>query len=514
MAKYITVVLCALVLPVCYSAKILAIFPMAIPSHYILGNALLRGLAEAGHDVTMISPFSEKKPPKKGSWRDVVLTGFIEKHEERMSAVTKYLSDSVPPVASAIAMPLLSVSLTEDILTHKNVRQLIESGEKFDVVIFGQFLDDAVKAFSNLFNAHLVVFSSISTNTMINEFVGNPSLPSFAPEFFSNYPPKMSFLERVTNTLNKVAFTLALHLYSYPKHAALAQKYISESIDFNQILYNTSLVLLNSHPSISTPLPRVPCMVEIGGFHIKPPKKLPEDLQSFLDNSTEGVIYMSMGSHMKSKDLPVEKREALLKTFSNLKQKVLWKWEDDVLPGQPPNVKLGKWLPQQDILAHPNVKVFITHGGLLSTTETVYHGVPIVAIPLMGDQKMNAYGAEVAGYAKIVHLSELTESKMSSTLNEVLSNPKYRNEVQRRSQIMRDRQVHPLDEAIYWVEYVIRHNGAKHLRVAYLDLAWYQYYLLDVIAFILAVIVVTYLLLRTVLRYVLRKCRSRKVKSD
>lgn len=57
-----------------------------------------------------------------------------------------------------------------------------------------------------------------------------------------------------------------------------------------------------------------------------------------------------MGSNLKSQNLPIEKREAILKAFSKRKEKVLWKWEDDVLPGQPPNVKLGKWLPQQDIL--------------------------------------------------------------------------------------------------------------------------------------------------------------------
>lgn len=45
-----------------------------------------------------------------------------------------------------------------------------------------------------------------------------------------------------------------------------------------------------------------------------------------------------------------------------------------------------------------------------------------------------------------------------------------------------------LDKAVYWVEYVIRHKGAYHLRSAAVDLKWYQYYLLDVIAFVIFII--------------------------
>jgi glucuronosyltransferase len=62
------------------------------------------------------------------------------------------------------------------------------------------------------------------------------------------------------------------------------------------------------------------------------------------------VIYFSLGSNTRSDHLPEQKRLAFLEAFSELPQKVLWKWESDVLPGQPSNVKLGKWLPQQDIL--------------------------------------------------------------------------------------------------------------------------------------------------------------------
>jgi UDP:flavonoid glycosyltransferase YjiC (YdhE family) len=140
------------------------------------------------------------------------------------------------------------------------------------------------------------------------------------------------------------------NFYVLPKHRQLVRKYLPNGPDLNEILYNASVVFVNSHHSTNDPVPYVPNMIDIGGFHVKPPKKLPRDLQEFLDDAENGVIYFSLGSNIKCSDLPPEKLEAFLNTFSKLKQKVLWKWETDVLPGKPTNVKLGKWLPQQDIL--------------------------------------------------------------------------------------------------------------------------------------------------------------------
>jgi glucuronosyltransferase len=57
-----------------------------------------------------------------------------------------------------------------------------------------------------------------------------------------------------------------------------------------------------------------------------------------------------MGSILQSSSLPETMTKSFLEAFSKLEQKVLWKWETDTLPGQPTNVKLGKWLPQSDIL--------------------------------------------------------------------------------------------------------------------------------------------------------------------
>lgn len=55
---------------------------------------------------------------------------------------------------------------------------------------------------------------------------------------------------------------------------------------------------------------------------------------------------------------------------------------------------------------------------------------------------------------------------------------------------LKDRQSPPLQEACDWIEYVLRHGGAKHLRPQVFNIPWYQYYLLDVTAFLVAVVTV------------------------
>jgi glucuronosyltransferase len=80
-----------------------------------------------------------------------------------------------------------------------------------------------------------------------------------------------------------------------------------------------------------------------------------------LDDASDGVIYFSMGSNLKSSDLPDYKRDALLQAFSELKQQVLWKWETDSLPRQPKNVRVGRWFPQADILGKTMTKLAFYH---------------------------------------------------------------------------------------------------------------------------------------------------------
>jgi glucuronosyltransferase len=93
----------------------------------------------------------------------------------------------------------------------------------------------------------------------------------------------------------------------------------------------------------------------------------------------------------------------------------------------------------------------------------------------------------------------------------------YRENAKRLSSVYRDRPMSALDTAIFWTEYVIRHKGAPHLRPAVLDLAWYQYLLLDVLAFIglcaATAIFIAYVITRKLFR-LLNSYSRRKTKQN
>ena len=106
------------------------------------------------------------------------------------------------------------------------------------------------------------------------------------------------------------------------------------------------------------------------------------------DAGPDGVIYVSFGSVLKASVMSDDKRKIMLGAFGKLKQKVLWKWETEVMDDKPSNVMLHKWLPQQDVLGHPNVKLFVSHGGQSSFQETICHQTPAVSNDILTHPKL------------------------------------------------------------------------------------------------------------------------------
>lgn len=334
---------------------------------------------------------------------------------------------------------------------------------------------------------------------------------SYVPHPYSDYTEVMTFADRLGNTFINRVEDIIYSLIHLPNQKRLYNKYFPNAKkSFYEMYKSSAIIFLNNHVSSSSARPYLPNMIEIAGVHVEPVKPLPQVFQEFLDSATDGAILFSMGSIIKGTQWSDEYREAFIKAFGKLKQKVIWKYEADVLPNKPDNVMISSWVPQRDILAHPNIKLFITHGGLLGTTEAVVEGVPVLAIPVFGDQKMNMAKAVARGYGLRLDIENITESETSSFINDILTNPKYAENAKLISRRFIDRPMGPQEAVVYWTEYAVRHKGAPHLKAAGNLLNYIQFHLIDVYAVFTIVGLVILYLNYLILKFILKKLFKKK----
>ncbi|PSN31776.1 UDP-glucuronosyltransferase 3A1, partial [Blattella germanica] len=76
------------------------------------------------------------------------------------------------------------------------------------------------------------------------------------------------------------------------------------------------------------------------------------------------------------------------------------------------------------LAAHPNVRLFISHGGLLSTQETIHRGVPVLGIPIYGDQRLNVAKCISLGFALHLEYDNITKESVVWAIHEIIGNPK------------------------------------------------------------------------------------------
>ncbi|KAJ8930793.1 hypothetical protein NQ314_016370, partial [Rhamnusium bicolor] len=148
------------------------------------------------------------------------------------------------------------------------------------------------------------------------------------------------------------------------------------------------------------------------------------DLQEYLDSAANGVIYFSLGTNVNSGMVPPDMRKVMIDTFKELPYKVLWKFDITIISDLPENVKIVEWLPQQDILRHPNIKVFITQGGLQSMEEAIFSNVPVVGIPFLTDQDGNVKKMARRGFGVYLDKEKLTRESFKEAILEVINNPR------------------------------------------------------------------------------------------
>ncbi|KYN17144.1 UDP-glucuronosyltransferase 2B17 [Trachymyrmex cornetzi] len=214
-----------------------------------------------------------------------------------------------------------------------------------------------------------------------------------------------------------------------------------------------------------------------------------QDVRVFLDGATNGALVISLGTNVKWKSIGLDTIKTVILALSKLKQRILWKLDIDVPFEVPDNLMTVKWIMQKEVLSHQNVRAVWTHGGLLSTQEAIWKGIPIIVMPFFMDQKSNAQILVAKGVGIYLDIKTLSVQTILHAVEEIFYNESYTKNMKQLSSEFRDRQIPPLDLAIWSIEYTVRHpNGTLVTPLKFQS--WIQQNLIDVYVFLLFNIII------------------------
>ena len=380
-------------------------------------------------------------------------------------------------------MRMFKETLDEDRETCREImKSLDEAGREISgIVITAQFGFVCTDILLH-YKVPIIAMSPSGRYNRWTKLLGNPENPAYMPDIILPMLEPLSLQQRIVATVVHCLLDYNLHIRLWEENTNLLEFTGLQLGKWAEVLQTrVDVILQATHHVTHGPAVLAPNTIEIGGVHCREGRPLPPHLQTILDSHEEGVVFLSFGSSIRPSQMSQSQMSVFLETFAQLNYTVIWKWDGEEMAGLPSNVILQSWLPQQDLLAHPNLKVFVTHGGLLSLQESLFHSTPLVGIPLGNDQKPNMMRAERRGYAVMLDWTDLNTVDLLAAINKAATDPDMRREMVRAHQLFVDQPESPQARAVWWVEYVMRNKGAQFLKPSSLLLPSYQYHLLDVL---------------------------------
>ncbi|XP_050395241.1 UDP-glucuronosyltransferase 2B20 isoform X2 [Patella vulgata] len=308
---------------------------------------------------------------------------------------------------------------------------------------------------------------------------GMPFQTNTHPLLAVPYTSDMAYPQRFLNHLATVGFAFSLNVMNvfYQTDIDKLKKYVPADvfhIDKAQLIRQSVLFLENSDTILEYPKATFPNFLRVGGLTTRPTKPLPEELEKFMSQSKNGVVVVSFGSFLKN--APPYLFQKLLKVFQNLNHNVIMAYDKNENYG---NVKTVKWLPQNDVLGHPNTVLFISHCGKNGFFEGFYHGVPIICTPLHADTFSTAIKVK---YHKVGSSADI----LNGDANEILKVIKYtlndenvRKNMKKASAIFHSAPFTPQERAANGIEHVLKFGG-DHLKPVSSKMSLIAHTMLDI----------------------------------
>ncbi|KAL2093392.1 hypothetical protein ACEWY4_010704 [Coilia grayii] len=500
------------------------VFPLD-GSHWVNMKVIIEELRSRGHNITVVRPsdswyIKEESPhyncitiPSPGGFDEeffVTLVNSLLKIRREGKFFLSHIMIHLELMEKILQLHQQVVEMMTIMFEDEALMKSLTDA-KFDVVLTDPGIGGGVFLARRL-NLPLVLNARWTVHGEAHCAIA-PCPLSYVPYPGPELTDKMTFFQRVQNVLTYIFTLLQVTYIVAPHYTPFTKRYFGPDVEYFSLFQEADVWLMRNDFTFDFPRPTMPNVVYMSGFQCKPAKPLPVYLEEFVQSSGEhGVIIMSLGTLVGS--LPSDISEEIAAAFAELPQKVIWRHQGPKPSTLGNNTLLVDWMPQNDLLGHPKTKVFVAHGGTNGVQEAIYHGVPIVGLPLVFDQPDNLFKMVARGTAKVVDIATMDRAVFVEALREVLHEPSYRENMQRLSRIHHDQPMKPLERAIFWIEFVMRNGGAPHLRTQSFRMSWIAYHSVDVIL----TLMMAFLLLLLILFLAIKKCLSvllkKKVKSE
>ncbi|XP_017558421.1 UDP-glucuronosyltransferase 2C1-like isoform X1 [Pygocentrus nattereri] len=490
-------------------------------SHWLNIKVIIEELIARGHTVTIVTHSatpSVKTTQSPGYNVDIIQVPHTKQEiTDHMESFIKYMTNDLQHdniIQAALKIKgIVEIAAEQNQAFCRNLFAREDLLNKWSQEQFELLLTDPMNMCGELLaqklNLPFIISLRFSFGNVMERLCGElPMPPSYVPGITIGYTDQMDFLQRVVNILFNLFQDLLFISVTAIKWDSLYTEVLGKPTTLCDTMGKADIWLIRTYWDFEYPRPFLPNFKFVGGLHCKPAKPLPKEMEEFVQSSgDDGIVVFSLGSMVKN--LTKERANTIAAALGQIPQKVLWRYTGEKPDTLAPNTRLYDWIPQNDLLGHPKTKAFITHGGTNGLYEAIYHGVPMVGIPLFADQPDNLLHMKTKGAAVMLEYNKMQTKDLKDALTEVINNPSYKESMMRLSRIHHDQPMKPLDQAVFWIEFVMRNKGAKHLRVAAHDLTWYQYYCLDVAAFLLSIVaLVTFIFVKSC-AWLFRKCCRR-----
>uniref|UniRef100_A0A8R1HWD0 UDP-glucuronosyltransferase n=1 Tax=Caenorhabditis japonica TaxID=281687 RepID=A0A8R1HWD0_CAEJA len=511
MSFRISWLLCLLVATT-FGHKILVFSPTASKSHMISQGRIAEELALAGHEVVNLEPdfldITDQFVPCK-TCRRWPITGL---NNYNYKTIQNELSENVfqeswfwSRVFNTQTDPHQDeyTNLCEEIVTNKELIAKLKA-EKFDAY-FGEHVHLCGMGLAHLLGIkHRFWVASCTMGVSMREMLGIPTPSSLLPFMSPLDETPASLSQRAINTVLHVAQLRderrdnALTTSMYRKHFG------ADFPSVDDIAKTSDIVFVSTDELLEIPSPTLSNVYHIGGLGMSSKIPVLDEKFSHIMNTGNGTILFSLGTIANTTKLPFQVMENVIKMTQKFpKYNFIVKVDKkDVhsfeLGRNLKNVMVVDWVPQTSVLAHQNIKAFITHAGYNSLMESAYAGVPIISIPFMFDQPRNGRAVARKGWGILRDKKQLIHepSSIENALREVLEKPQYRQNALRLKSLMRSKPRSAAQILVQTTAWVLDNDGVNELQYEGKHVDLITFYNIDICIVVISIPILILIALR------------------